>query len=218
VPGQLALPHRRELVLDYVIERKRMDDLASSIIDKRFEEQKHRFAAADIKHAVYLVEDHGRIDNHSLSADQLRQAMANSEVSDGFFVKHTADTNATVAYLVLMHRHITARHGKRPLVAKGEGQDALLRKHPTAHLCATFEDFTALTVKTPVSRVDEMFVKQLVSATFLAQHTHTHTHTLTNTHARARARTHTHTHTHTHISHVPLRQISRRTHRFRWPV
>lgn len=86
--GQLALPHRREMVLDYVIERKRMDDLASSIIDKRFEEQKHRFAAADIKRAVYLVEDYGRIDNLSLSADQLRQAMANSEVSDA--VRHCA--------------------------------------------------------------------------------------------------------------------------------
>lgn len=30
----------RELVLDYVIERKRMDDLASSIMDSRFREQK----------------------------------------------------------------------------------------------------------------------------------------------------------------------------------
>lgn len=88
--------------------------------------------------------------------------LSTTQVGDGFFIKHTADTNATVAYLVLMHRHITARYGKRPLVSKGEGQDALLRKHPTAHLCATFEDFTALTVKTPVSRVDEMFVKQLV--------------------------------------------------------
>ena len=30
----------KELVLDYIIERKRMDDLASSIIDGRFREQK----------------------------------------------------------------------------------------------------------------------------------------------------------------------------------
>ena len=38
--GQLVLPKRRELVLDYVIERKRMDDLCSSIKDGRFKEQK----------------------------------------------------------------------------------------------------------------------------------------------------------------------------------
>ncbi len=30
----------RELVLDYVMERKRMDDLAGSIVDGRFKEQK----------------------------------------------------------------------------------------------------------------------------------------------------------------------------------
>ena len=34
------LPERRELVLDYVVERKRMDDLCSSINDGRFKEQK----------------------------------------------------------------------------------------------------------------------------------------------------------------------------------
>ena len=31
---------KRELVLDYIIERKRMDDLSSSIIDGRYSEQK----------------------------------------------------------------------------------------------------------------------------------------------------------------------------------
>ena len=38
--GQLTLPQSREAVLDYIVERKRMDDLASSITDGRFREQK----------------------------------------------------------------------------------------------------------------------------------------------------------------------------------
>jgi crossover junction endonuclease MUS81 len=38
--GQLVLPERRELVMDYIVERKRMDDLCSSIKDGRFKEQK----------------------------------------------------------------------------------------------------------------------------------------------------------------------------------
>ncbi|XP_075693467.1 structure-specific endonuclease subunit MUS81 isoform X2 [Rhinoderma darwinii] len=42
VPGQLRIPQARELVLDYVIERKRMDDLCGSIIDGRFREQKNK--------------------------------------------------------------------------------------------------------------------------------------------------------------------------------
>lgn len=39
-PGQLRPPVGKELVLDYIIERKRMDDLCGSIIDGRFREQK----------------------------------------------------------------------------------------------------------------------------------------------------------------------------------
>ena len=38
--GQLSLPEAREVVLEYIVERKRMDDLARSIVDKRFGEQK----------------------------------------------------------------------------------------------------------------------------------------------------------------------------------
>ena len=38
--GQLRLPDSNEIVLEYIIERKRMDDLADSIIDRRFHEQK----------------------------------------------------------------------------------------------------------------------------------------------------------------------------------
>ena len=42
VAGQLERPQGRELVLDYIIERKRMDDLVGSCIDGRFKEQKVR--------------------------------------------------------------------------------------------------------------------------------------------------------------------------------
>ena len=38
--GCLSVPVACELVLDYIIERKRMDDLCGSIIDGRFREQK----------------------------------------------------------------------------------------------------------------------------------------------------------------------------------
>lgn len=47
--GQLRAPAGRELVLDYIIERKRMDDLCGSIIDGRFREQKVRVGGAYTK-------------------------------------------------------------------------------------------------------------------------------------------------------------------------
>lgn len=38
--GQLGLPVSREVVLEHIVERKRIDDLAGSIMDGRFREQK----------------------------------------------------------------------------------------------------------------------------------------------------------------------------------
>ena len=104
--GRLELPESREVVLDHVIERKRMDDLVGSIMDGRFEEQKFRFANAEIKNGIYLIEDHGSINNKRLPATTLKQAIANTQVQGDFFVKHTADTASTIAYLVLMTRKI----------------------------------------------------------------------------------------------------------------
>ena len=42
--GRHPLEGDREVVLDHIVERKRMDDLASSIVDGRFREQKVRVA------------------------------------------------------------------------------------------------------------------------------------------------------------------------------
>ena len=49
----------RELVLDYVVERKRIDDLVASIRDGRYREQKFRFARSGINRPIYLVENAG---------------------------------------------------------------------------------------------------------------------------------------------------------------
>jgi len=46
--GSSAVPH--EIVLEWVVERKRMDDLSQSIMDGRFEEQKYRFCRSAVCH------------------------------------------------------------------------------------------------------------------------------------------------------------------------
>jgi crossover junction endonuclease MUS81 len=47
----------KELVLPYIIERKRLDDLSSSIKDGRYHEQKFRLKNSGIKNIVYLIEN-----------------------------------------------------------------------------------------------------------------------------------------------------------------
>nr|XP_020514334.1 crossover junction endonuclease MUS81 [Labrus bergylta] len=82
VPGQLRAPAGRELVLDYIIERKRMDDLCGSIIDGRFREQKFRLKRCGLRRPVYLVEECGKAASHlSLPESTLQQAIVNHRSS-----------------------------------------------------------------------------------------------------------------------------------------
>ena len=53
---------KEEVMLDYIVERKRLDDLVSSIKDGRFREQKHRLASCGVRNVVYLVEDYNLVD------------------------------------------------------------------------------------------------------------------------------------------------------------
>ena len=50
----------QELVMPYIVERKRMDDLRSSIMDGRYKEQKQRICQSGIPNKIYLVEEIGR--------------------------------------------------------------------------------------------------------------------------------------------------------------
>lgn len=45
-----------DYVLDFIVERKTADDLAASIMDGRYEEQKFRLKGCGINNVIYLVE------------------------------------------------------------------------------------------------------------------------------------------------------------------
>ena len=45
-----------EYVLDFIVERKTADDLAASIMDGRYDEQKFRLKSCGINNVIYLVE------------------------------------------------------------------------------------------------------------------------------------------------------------------
>jgi ERCC4-type nuclease len=99
-------------VLDYIVERKNIDDLAASIVDKRYEEQKFRLSTSGLGRVIYLVEgDPGKISSHgprTVSADSLRSAMTEVRVKNGFIVQQTSGVDGTVAYLADIHANITA--------------------------------------------------------------------------------------------------------------
>ena len=50
------IPQFTDYVLDFIVERKTADDLAASIMDGRYEEQKFRLKNCGINNVIYLVE------------------------------------------------------------------------------------------------------------------------------------------------------------------
>ncbi|XP_032238437.1 crossover junction endonuclease MUS81 [Nematostella vectensis] len=165
LPGQLSLPVRRELVLDYICERKRMDDLNQSIIDGRFKEQKFRLRNCGLRHPIYLVEDFGSAQNLSLPESTLQQAIVNTQVIDGFFVKRTQDLRESVAYLTIMTRFLQSFYKDKTLLAFPREHLDFMASYDLSSSqvpLMTFEEFSERTVKNKAMTVSEMFGKQLM--------------------------------------------------------
>ncbi|XP_045749213.1 crossover junction endonuclease MUS81 isoform X5 [Mirounga angustirostris] len=157
----------KELVLDHIVERKRLDDLCSSIIDGRFREQKFRLKRCGLGHRVYLVEEHGSADHLSLPESTLLQAVTNTQVIDGFFVKRTADIKESAAYLALLTQGLQRLYQGRTLRSRpwepSGDPDSRPGSSPNP-LCSllTFNDFNTGAIKNKAQSVREVFARQLM--------------------------------------------------------
>lgn len=81
----------------FVFERKTIEDLASSIVDGRFREQKQRMLAC-VKHpkqVVYIIEGMGTKLRSSISLETLMKVSDNLQLREGFTVLYSDDTNHT---------------------------------------------------------------------------------------------------------------------------
>ncbi|KAJ8387459.1 hypothetical protein AAFF_G00156970 [Aldrovandia affinis] len=158
VPGQLRPPAGKELVLDYIIERKRMDDLCGSIIDGRFREQKFRLKRCGLQRPIYLVEECGSAAAHlSIPESTLQQAIVNTQVVDGFFVKRVQDVKESAAYLTVMTRQLQKLYQNRTLFCRSREEE----ENPSCCLIS-FAEFNHGAVKNKCQTVREVFARQLM--------------------------------------------------------
>ncbi|KAL8660907.1 MAG: hypothetical protein Q9202_006083 [Teloschistes flavicans] len=105
-----------EIALDYIIERKRTDDLISSIKDGRFREQKWRLGRSGVKNVTYLVEEIGiSAETRDRYGEAVQSAIASTQVVNGFFVKRTKGLDDTIRYLTRMTRVLKELYENRPL-------------------------------------------------------------------------------------------------------
>ncbi|XP_067256650.1 crossover junction endonuclease MUS81 isoform X1 [Chanodichthys erythropterus] len=168
VPGQLRPPVGKELVLDYIIERKRMDDLCGSIIDGRFREQKFRLKRCGLHKPIYLVEECGSAAAHlSLPESTLQQAIVNTQVVDGFFVKRVQDVKESAAYLTIMTRYLQKLYQNCTLFCRsreleGDGKEERVQTANLSCSLMTFTEFNYGAVKNKCQTVREVFARQLM--------------------------------------------------------
>ncbi|KAL8691756.1 MAG: hypothetical protein Q9218_003083, partial [Villophora microphyllina] len=105
-----------EIALDYIVERKRTDDLISSIKDGRFREQKWRLGRSGVKNVTYLVEEIGiSAEMRDRYGEAVQSAIASTQVVNGFFVKRTKGLDDTIRYLTRMTRVLKGVYENKPL-------------------------------------------------------------------------------------------------------
>ncbi|XP_054271737.1 crossover junction endonuclease MUS81 [Macrosteles quadrilineatus] len=150
-----------ELLLPFIVERKRLDDLASSIKDGRFHEQKFRMKQSGVPHCMYLVESHGQR-QYSLPTTTLLQAAANTEFVDKFSVKYTSNSHETVVYLATFTKVLTRKFAEKMLIGCAKNNLPEFNIQDDCVSLMRFKEFNKLSSKTRKYNVKEMFIKQLV--------------------------------------------------------
>ena len=112
-------------LLDYLIERKTLDDLVCSIKDGRYKDQKKRLKSCGASHIYYLIE--GDIQKEGSFAG-LNTAINTMRIVDNFNLVNTENARGSVDFLIKLHMRI-----KRTV-------DQLL-KNDVIYFNQTYDDF-----------------------------------------------------------------------------
>ena len=159
-----------EIILDWILERKRLDDLIGSIKDGRFIEQKFRLRRSGVKNVVYVIED------ITLAADvaqkyneQMTSAIASTQVVDGFSVKRTRKLDDTIRYLARLTTLLKSIYEPQSLrVIPSHVLDRSTYLPPKASLkephYITYASFASLASKTDALTLRDIFLKMLMCA------------------------------------------------------
>jgi ERCC4-type nuclease len=105
-----------EVVLDWIVERKRLDDLIESIKDGRFHEQKFRLRRSGIQNVIYIVEEITMDPTHFQKYEEaVESAIASMQVVNGYFLKRTQKMDETIRYLADMTKMLKQLYESKPL-------------------------------------------------------------------------------------------------------
>ena len=166
-------PGSDEVMLEHIMERKRLDDLIYSIKDGRFNEQKFRLKKSGIKHVTYIVED------FSISAERgekygeaVESVIAAMQVVSDIFVKQTSKLDNTIRYLARFTKQLQSRYRDKHIqvVPKKKIEmdsyltmiEGMRKASPNAILGTTFSTFSALCDKNDSMTLRDVYLKMLL--------------------------------------------------------
>ncbi|KAH7329931.1 hypothetical protein BKA65DRAFT_539178 [Rhexocercosporidium sp. MPI-PUGE-AT-0058] len=159
-----------EVLLDYIVERKRLDDLIGSIKDGRFREQKFRLRKSGVKNAIYIIEEMANAADRYEEA--VASAIASTQVVNGYFVKKTQKMDDTIRYLVSLTKILKAKYELKPLhliptkIVTTTNYLPLLehlaKKHPSIDYHITYDAFADISSKSGNSTLRDTYLKMLM--------------------------------------------------------
>lgn len=162
-----------EIVLDHIIERKRLDDLIGSIKDGRFREQKFRLKRSGVKHVTYLIEEIALDQAHFQRYEEsVESAIASTQVVNGFFVKKTRGMDESIRYLARMTSMLKKVYESRPLkviptsVITAQNYLPLLShlgaQQPRSDYYISYPAFASLASKSEMLTLRDLYLKMLM--------------------------------------------------------
>ncbi|KAI1434499.1 hypothetical protein GGR50DRAFT_687575 [Xylaria sp. CBS 124048] len=162
-----------EVVLDWIVERKRLDDLIGSIKDGRFHEQKFRQKRSGVKNVVYIVEeinmDAQVFRKHE---EAVQSAVASTQVVNGYFLKRTQKLDDTIRYLARMTVLLKKQYESKPLLVIPTEVlttqnflpllEHLREKQPTVGHYISYPAFASLASKSDTMTLRDVHLKMLM--------------------------------------------------------
>lgn len=169
--------HSDELVLDWIVERKRLDDLVGSITDGRFSEQKFRLKRSGVKNVIYLIEEFSlSTEKETRFHEAIQTAIASTQVVNGYFVKKTQKIDDTIRYITRLTRMLQSLYESKPLyliptrTIEGDNYLPLLQclrtdpAHTLRNYSLTYSTFASMSSKTDNLTLRDVFMKMLLCA------------------------------------------------------
>lgn len=163
----------KEIVLDHILERKRLDDLIFSIKDGRFHEQKFRLRRSGVPNVTYIIEDFSlSTEKGDKYGEAVSSAIANTQVVHGYFVKQTGKLDDTIRYLAKMTNMLQELYKNKTLRIIPSKilhpqtylplQTRLRAEQPEQGHYVTFSAFSSLCSKSDALSLRDVFLKMLM--------------------------------------------------------